>query len=161
MVRVFSRPIPTVFIPTPPDPRGRGRRPHRPPMHATLPPWTYKMGRGTEDETTKRTHVLTPPILALASITPSTPWDLGASLPLLPQLVPPTTSTLVQVIQCTLLCWTYGLIGRNQDKPGVIVFLLASTIWRPGHAAYSLVGARPRGPDTDTYILKKLMYVPC
>ena len=43
----------------------------------------------------------------------------------------------------------YGLIGRNQDKPGVIVFLLASTIWRQGHATHLLVGARPRGPDTD------------
>ena len=45
----------------------------------------------------------------------------------------------------------YGLIGWNQDKPGVIVFLLASTIWGQGHAAYSLVGARPRGPDTNIY----------
>ena len=74
---------------------------------------------------------------------PSAPRDLGASLPLSPKLVPPTTSTSVQVIQCTLLCWTYGLIGRNQNKPGVIVFLLASTIWRQGHAAHSLVGAGP------------------
>ena len=44
----------------------------------------------------------------------------------------------------------YGLVAWNQDKPGVIVFLLAPTIWRQEHAAYSLVGARPRGPDTDT-----------
>ena len=47
----------------------------------------------------------------------------------------------------------YGLIDRNQDKPAVIVFLLASTIWRPGHAAYSLVGARPWGQNTNNRII--------
>ena len=103
------------------------------------------------DRTTAGMHVLAPPILALASITLRTPRDLGVSLPVSPQFLPPTTSTSVQVIQCTLLCWTYDLIGRNQDTPGVIVFLLASTIWRPEHATYSLVGARPRGPDTDSW----------
>ena len=64
------------------------------------------------------------PILALASITPSTSRDLGAPLPLSLKLVPPTTSTQVQVIQCLPFYWTYGLLCRNQDKPGVIVFLL-------------------------------------
>jgi hypothetical protein len=68
------------------------------------------------DQTTTGTHVPAPLILVLASITLRTPRDLGASLPLSPQLVSPTTSTSVQAIQCTLLCWTYGLIGRNQDK---------------------------------------------
>ena len=47
-------------------------------------------------------------------------------------------------------CWTYGLIGRNKDEPGVIVFLLASTFWGLGHAAHLLVGAGPRGPNTDS-----------
>ena len=47
-----------------------------------------------------------------------------ASLPLSLKLVPPTTSIPVQVIQCILLCWTYGLLVQNQNKLDVIVFLL-------------------------------------
>ena len=77
--------------------------------------------------------------------------DLGASLPLPLKLVPPTTSTPVQVIQYTLLCWTYGLFGRNQDKPGVIVFLLHHPSGDRDTHHILLVGARPRGQDTDSW----------
>ena len=52
-------------------------------------------------------------------------------------------------IQYPFPYWTYGLIGRNQDNPGVTVFSLASTIQRLGHAALLLIGARPQGPDAD------------
>ena len=33
-----------------------------------------------------------------------------------------------KIIQYSSLCWMYGLISRNQDKPGVTVFHFASTI---------------------------------
>ena len=36
------------------------------------------------------------------------------------------------------------------------MFLLASTIWKPEHAAYSLVGARPRGQNTDKTCLASI-----
>jgi len=90
-------------------------------------------------------------ILALASITPSTSRDLGAPLALSLKLVPPTTSTPVQVIQCLPFCWTYVLLGRNQDKLRCHCIPLVSTIWGQEHVVHLLVGARPRGPDTDSW----------
>ena len=62
---------------------------------------SIKGGRSARSTTGRRTHANSHlhsqlPILALASITPSTSRDLGASVPLPLKFVPPTTSTPVQ-----------------------------------------------------------------
>ena len=91
-------------------------------------------------------------LLALASIASSAPgtWEpLSLSRT---SLYPLLQAPRCKKIQYPFPCWTYGLIGRNQDNPRVTVFSLASTIQRLGHAALLLVGARRRGPDTDKYI---------
>jgi len=80
-----------------------------------------------ESQTHRHSHSLLL-ILALASINSSTSRHLGASLPLAQACTPYYKHPRCKIIQCFSLCWTYGLIGQNQDKSGVTVFLLASTI---------------------------------
>ena len=132
---------------SPPDREGEGW-PHRYLTPVTPPSLVYKRGgspppqaRGNMNEHTPALMLITFDIgtrLNHTLVHPGT-WELLSlsRSSLYPLLQAPRS----KIIQCLPRCWTYGPVGRNQDKSGVTVFLLAASL---------LVGARPRGPDTDT-----------
>ena len=71
------------------------------------------LAQGDTDENTRNKQARTNTFTRNSHLHSLNTRDLGASLPLPLKLVPPTTSTPVQVIQYNLLCWTYGPLGRN------------------------------------------------
>ena len=97
---------------------------------------------GEKETTSEITHTCNPSLLesikeerstqtlaltySQSTLTHLETWELSPSLA---QACTPYYKHLgAKRIQCFPPCWTYGLIGRNQDKFGVIVFSLASTI---------------------------------
>ena len=93
---------------------------------------SIKGGRSTHSGTGRHTRTLTRTHNSRFCHSPQSPLAHSGIWELLSlsrsSLYPLLQAPRCKIIQCFPPCWTYSLIGWNQDKSGVIVFSLASTI---------------------------------